>query len=236
MVGHWSQCVFGASTVAAFRLVECAGVDGHWPMLDVHPGLDCCYELGEDGQLGTQGLLFRALFLQPAGWRVVLPPKCCLRPLPSLQLVSGAHPTAYWLANFCWDLVNYCVPAAGIVLLVYWYHQPQLSGIRLVAMAVLLLAFGGAGINLTYLTHFLFVVSFVGSPSVKMHQHALPASISKSRSSRHLSPPSTALHRVCSLASAAALLWHQHHSRAHNANGLCECKTVTCSTCGVRFV
>jgi hypothetical protein len=73
--------------------------------------------------------------------------------------VSGAHPTAYWLANFSWDLINYCVPAAGIVLLVYWYHQPQLSGIRLVAMAVLLLAFGGAGINLTYLCHFMFVVS-----------------------------------------------------------------------------
>lgn len=76
-----------------------------------------------------------------------------------LQLVSGAHPTAYWLANFSWDLINYCLPAAGIVLLVYWYHQPQLSGIRLVAMALLLLAFGGAGINLTYLCHYMFVVS-----------------------------------------------------------------------------
>lgn len=73
-------------------------------------------------------------------------------------MVSGAHPTAYWLANFCWDLVNYCLPAAGIVLLVYAYHQPQLSGIRLVAMALLLLAFGGAGINLTYLCHFMFGV------------------------------------------------------------------------------
>lgn len=76
-----------------------------------------------------------------------------------LQLVSGAHPTAYWLSNFGWDLINYCLPAAGIVLLVAWYHQPQLSGIRLVAMALLLLAFGGAGINLTYLCHFMFVVS-----------------------------------------------------------------------------
>lgn len=56
-------------------------------------------------------------------------------------------------------MISYCLPAAGIVLLVWWYHQPQLSGIRLVAMALLLLAFGGAGINLTYLCHFLFVVS-----------------------------------------------------------------------------
>jgi hypothetical protein len=76
-----------------------------------------------------------------------------------LQLVSGAHPTAYWLANFSWDLINYCLPAAGIELLVAWYRQPQLSGIRLVAMALLLLAFGGAGINLTYLCHFMFAVS-----------------------------------------------------------------------------
>lgn len=45
------------------------------------------------------------------------------------------------------------------MLLVYCYHQPQLSGVRLVAMALLLLAFGGAGINLTYLCHFMFVVS-----------------------------------------------------------------------------
>lgn len=88
---------------------------------------------------------------------------CCSREADNnskhLQLVSGAHPTAYWLANFSWDMLSYCLPAAGIVLLVWWYHQPQLSGIRLVAMGLLLLAFGGAGINLTYLCHFMFVVS-----------------------------------------------------------------------------
>jgi hypothetical protein len=96
-----------------------------------------------------------------------------------LQLVSGARPTAYWLANFCWDYTSYCLPAAGIVLLVLWYHQPQLSGIRLVAMALLLLAFGGAGINLTYLCHFLFVVGVsavlpqqVAQPSVVTCQHS----------------------------------------------------------------
>lgn len=75
-------------------------------------------------------------------------------------MVSGAPPSAYWAANFCWDLINFCIPAAGIVMLVYAYHQPQLSGIRLAAMAVLLLAFGGAAINTTYLAHFMFTVSY----------------------------------------------------------------------------
>jgi fatty-acid desaturase len=74
-------------------------------------------------------------------------------------MVSGAPPSAYWAANLCWDLLNFALPAAGIVGLVYVYNQPALSGIRLVAMALLLLAFSGAGITLTYLAHFAFNVS-----------------------------------------------------------------------------
>eukprot|EP00878_Enallax_costatus_P019215 GHUV01020268.1.p1 GENE.GHUV01020268.1~~GHUV01020268.1.p1 ORF type:complete len:1409 (+),score=442.81 GHUV01020268.1:441-4229(+) len=73
-----------------------------------------------------------------------------------LQLVSGAPPTAFWLANYCWDAINFSLPAAGIVLLVWGYNQPQLAGIRLAAMAVLLWVFGSAGICVTYLCHFMF--------------------------------------------------------------------------------
>lgn len=72
--------------------------------------------------------------------------------------MSGASPTAFWLANYCWDTINFSLPAAGIVLLVWGYNQPQLAGSRLGAMAVLLWVFGSAGINLTYLCHFMFKV------------------------------------------------------------------------------
>lgn len=75
-----------------------------------------------------------------------------------LQLVSGAPPTAFWLANYCWDIINFTLPAAGIVLLMWGYNQPQLAGSRLAATAVLLWVFGSAGINLTYLCHFMFKV------------------------------------------------------------------------------
>jgi hypothetical protein len=76
-----------------------------------------------------------------------------------LQMVSGAPPTAFWLSNFAWDLLNFSLPAAGILALVAWYNQPQLAGPRLAALAVLLGAFSGAGVTLTYLCHFMFKVS-----------------------------------------------------------------------------
>lgn len=75
-----------------------------------------------------------------------------------LQMVSGAPPTAFWLANFCWDCLNFALPAAGIVALVWWYNVPQLAGPRLVAMALLLGGTGPAGITCTYLCHFFFRV------------------------------------------------------------------------------
>lgn len=73
-------------------------------------------------------------------------------------MVSGAPPTAYWLANLCWDCLNFSLPAAGIVALVWWYNQPQLAGPRLAALAVLLAVFAAPGITATYLCHFMFTV------------------------------------------------------------------------------
>ena len=31
-----------------------------------------------------------------------------------VQLVSGAPISAFWLATFAWDLLNFCIPAAGL--------------------------------------------------------------------------------------------------------------------------
>ncbi|GIL83990.1 hypothetical protein Vretifemale_12715 [Volvox reticuliferus] len=73
-----------------------------------------------------------------------------------LQLVSGAPATAYWAANYGWDLLSYSLSAAGLLALIVWYRLPQFSGPRLGAVAALLWGFGPAGISLTYLLHFLF--------------------------------------------------------------------------------
>jgi hypothetical protein len=74
-------------------------------------------------------------------------------------MVSGASVTAYWLANYAWDLAAYSIPAAAILALVAAYRLPQLEGPRLGALAGLLWGLGAAGISATYLLHFLFVVS-----------------------------------------------------------------------------
>ncbi|GFR40553.1 hypothetical protein Agub_g1128 [Astrephomene gubernaculifera] len=73
-----------------------------------------------------------------------------------LQLVSGAPPSAYWLANYLWDCAAYCASAAGLLALIGAYRLPQYSGQRLAATAGLLGGFGPAGLSLTYLLHFLF--------------------------------------------------------------------------------
>lgn len=75
-------------------------------------------------------------------------------------MVSGAPPSAFWGANFSWDMLSFCLPATGIVALVAAYQQPQLRGVRLAALAVLLPAFGAAGITATYMAHFLFKVGW----------------------------------------------------------------------------
>ncbi|PNH02705.1 Retinal-specific ATP-binding cassette transporter [Tetrabaena socialis] len=76
-----------------------------------------------------------------------------------LQLVSGAPPTAYWAANYLWDLTSFSISAAGIIALIASYRLPQYSGSRLAAVAGLLWGFGPAGLSLTYLLHYCFRVS-----------------------------------------------------------------------------
>jgi len=44
---------------------------------------------------------------------VVLPCRESENNCKFLQLVSGASPAVYWLANFCWDMLNSSIPAGG---------------------------------------------------------------------------------------------------------------------------
>lgn len=73
-----------------------------------------------------------------------------------VQMVSGAPASAYWLANYAWDMLSYSLPACGMLVLFWLYDLPQFQGPRMGAVAALLWMFGLAGLSLTYLLHFLF--------------------------------------------------------------------------------
>lgn len=73
-----------------------------------------------------------------------------------VQVVSGAPLTAYWASTYLWDLVNFTIPVAGIVLCFYAFDLPQFRGPRMAAVLVLFLCFGAAALPLTYLLAFYF--------------------------------------------------------------------------------
>eukprot|EP00891_Asterochloris_glomerata_P006032 jgi/Astpho2/6032/e_gw1.00084.157.1_t len=73
-----------------------------------------------------------------------------------VQMISGASASAFWLATYVWDLLNFIIPAAGILLCFVLFNLPQFRGARLVAVTGLLGLFGVAALPLTYCLHFLF--------------------------------------------------------------------------------
>ncbi|KAF6258658.1 P-loop containing nucleoside triphosphate hydrolase protein [Scenedesmus sp. NREL 46B-D3] len=76
-----------------------------------------------------------------------------------LQTLSGAMPTAAWLANFAWDAGTYGVAATAMLalLLAHASSAPQLGGPRAAAaLAAVLLVYGPASICLTNLTQRAF--------------------------------------------------------------------------------
>lgn len=73
-----------------------------------------------------------------------------------VQTVSGAPPTAFWGSVYLWDLINYAISAAGIVLCFQVFGLAQFQGERLTALTVLLGLFGLASLPLTYFLHFFF--------------------------------------------------------------------------------
>jgi hypothetical protein len=77
-----------------------------------------------------------------------------------LQTLSGAMPTATWLANFAWDAGIYGIAAAAMLamLVAHMPHVPQSDGPRVTALAAVLLAYGPASICLTHLMQQAFKV------------------------------------------------------------------------------
>ncbi|BDA45751.1 probable ATP-binding cassette sub-family A member 3 [Coccomyxa sp. Obi] len=74
----------------------------------------------------------------------------------SVQMVAGAPPSAFWGATYAWDLLNFSIPALGIIVCFYCFDLPQFRGERMAAVVALLWLFGAAGLALTYLLSFAF--------------------------------------------------------------------------------
>ncbi|XP_055978796.1 retinal-specific phospholipid-transporting ATPase ABCA4 [Sorex fumeus] len=76
-----------------------------------------------------------------------------------LQFLSGVNPTTYWVTNFLWDMANYSVSAALVVVIfVGFQKQAYTSPSHLPALVVLLLLYGWAIIPMMYPASFLFDV------------------------------------------------------------------------------
>ncbi|XP_078010206.1 phospholipid-transporting ATPase ABCA7-like isoform X6 [Phascolarctos cinereus] len=76
-----------------------------------------------------------------------------------LQLLGGLPPTLYWLGNFAWDMCNYLVPAALVVLIFLGFQQrAYVAPPNLPALLLLLLLYGWSITPLMYPASFLFSV------------------------------------------------------------------------------
>ncbi|XP_057217516.1 phospholipid-transporting ATPase ABCA1 isoform X1 [Triplophysa rosa] len=76
-----------------------------------------------------------------------------------LQFVSGVKPILYWTTNYIWDMFNYTVPAAMVVLIFISFQQESyVSEKNLPALVLLLLLYGWSITPLMYPASFIFSV------------------------------------------------------------------------------
>ncbi|XP_030852675.1 phospholipid-transporting ATPase ABCA1 [Strongylocentrotus purpuratus] len=76
-----------------------------------------------------------------------------------LQMVSGINPTVYWISNFCWDMVNYMIPAILTVTIFLAFRMTAFtSGDSLPTVILLLVLYGWAITPMTYPAAFVFQV------------------------------------------------------------------------------
>ncbi|XP_022107295.1 ATP-binding cassette sub-family A member 3-like isoform X2 [Acanthaster planci] len=73
-----------------------------------------------------------------------------------LQMVSGLDGFTYWIANFCWDAINYLLVFVCIIIIFAAFNLSAFSGENLGTVAVMMLLFGWAAVPFVYLLSFLF--------------------------------------------------------------------------------
>ncbi|XP_019855200.1 PREDICTED: ATP-binding cassette sub-family A member 3-like [Amphimedon queenslandica] len=79
-----------------------------------------------------------------------------------LQFVSGVYPSSYWLATFCWDLLNSLIPAVLTVILFAAFQIDGYKGENIGAIFLLVLLGCWAAIPVNYVTSFIFSNALVG--------------------------------------------------------------------------
>ncbi|KAM9324762.1 retinal-specific phospholipid-transporting ATPase ABCA4 [Gastrophryne carolinensis] len=76
-----------------------------------------------------------------------------------LQFVSGVTPTVYWLTNFTWDIINYAVSVAMVVIIFIGFEKKAYTSYtNLPALIALLFFYGWAVIPMMYPASYLFNV------------------------------------------------------------------------------
>uniref|UniRef100_M3ZWJ2 ATP-binding cassette, sub-family A (ABC1), member 1A n=1 Tax=Xiphophorus maculatus TaxID=8083 RepID=M3ZWJ2_XIPMA len=76
-----------------------------------------------------------------------------------MQFISGVQPLLYWLANFIWDMCNYIVPAALVIIIFVCFQQEAyVSSTNLPVLALLLLLYGWSITPLMYPASFFFKI------------------------------------------------------------------------------
>ncbi|XP_071785236.1 phospholipid-transporting ATPase ABCA3-like isoform X1 [Asterias amurensis] len=73
-----------------------------------------------------------------------------------LQMVGGLDGFTYWVANLCWDSINYFLVYIVILIVFAAFNVAAFSGENLGTVAIILLLFGWAAVPFVYLLSYLF--------------------------------------------------------------------------------
>ncbi|ESO83918.1 hypothetical protein LOTGIDRAFT_229502 [Lottia gigantea] len=86
-----------------------------------------------------------------------------------VQFVSGVHAVNFWIATFCWDLINYLIPCILLLITFAGFDtKPYIVDGHWLDIFFLFLMYGWAMLPLMYLMSFLFKVPATGYVWVTM--------------------------------------------------------------------
>ncbi|OWF34668.1 ATP-binding cassette sub-family A member 3-like [Mizuhopecten yessoensis] len=84
-----------------------------------------------------------------------------------LQTVSGVSPFAYWLSNYCWDLLNYLFVVCCIVVVFAAFQSPAyVEGGRIGLVILVFCIYGMCCLPFVYLLHFPFSTPSTGMATI----------------------------------------------------------------------
>jgi ABC-type multidrug transport system ATPase subunit len=71
-------------------------------------------------------------------------------------MISGVNSNSYWVSAFIWDFINYLVPAACAIALLFAFNIKAYIGSEIGATVTVFVLYGAASISLTYILSFGF--------------------------------------------------------------------------------